>query len=147
MHLIDAEAALQVLDFTDLVGEGFNFERVAGNFVLDNGNAYTNDLVVDGPAARIDISGRVGLVARDYDQLITVTPYLESSLPLAGAIAGGPVGAAAAIVAGKLLEGKIGLNEAARKQYTVMGSWDAPEVTQIETNRSADVDDISIIEE
>jgi uncharacterized protein (TIGR02099 family) len=135
------------LDFTDVVGEGFNFERIAGTFVLDYGNAYTNDLVIDGPAAKIDISGRVGLTDKDYDELVTVTPYLESSLPLAGALAGGPVGAAAALVAGKLLEGKIGLNEAARKQYTVMGPWDAPEVNRIETNSDVEQDDVDIIEE
>jgi uncharacterized protein (TIGR02099 family) len=119
------------LDFSDLFGEGFGFDRIAGNFVLDSGNAYTNDLEVDGPAAKIDISGRVGLVAQDYDELVTVTPYLQSSLPLAGAIAGGPVVGAAVIVAGKLLEKKLGLNKMARKQYTVTGPWAEPVVTRL----------------
>jgi uncharacterized protein YhdP len=119
------------LDFSDLFGKGFGFSRIGGNFVLDSGNAYTNDLEVDGPAARIDISGRVGLVAQDYDELVTVTPYLQSSLPLAGAIAGGPVVGAAVIVAGKLLEGKLGLNKMARKQYTVTGPWAEPVVTRL----------------
>lgn len=131
------------LDFSDLFGEGFGFDRIAGNFVLDSGNAYTNDLEVDGPAARIDISGRVGLVAQDYDELVTVTPYLQSSLPLAGAIAGGPVVGAAVIVAGKLLEKKLGLNEMARKQYTVTGPWTEPVVTRLarpETDAGQDED-------
>jgi len=123
------------LDFTDLFGEGFNFERIEGNFVLDYGNAYTNDLMIDGPAARIDISGRVGLAERDYDELVTVTPYLDSSLPLAGAIIGGPAVGVAALVAERLLDGKLGLNEMAREQYTVVGSWDAPEVTRIKSDR------------
>jgi uncharacterized protein (TIGR02099 family) len=67
----------------------------------------------------------------DYDELVTVTPYLQSSLPLAGAIAGGPVVGAAVIVAGKLLEGKLGLNKMARKQYTVTGPWAEPVVTRL----------------
>jgi uncharacterized protein (TIGR02099 family) len=120
------------LDFSDLFGEGFAFNRIGGSFVLESGNAYTNDLEIDGPAARIDISGRVGLVARDYDELVSVTPYLQSSLPLAGAIAGGPAVGAAVIVAEKLLGGKLGLNEIARRQYSVTGPWADPLVTQLE---------------
>lgn len=119
------------LDFTDLFGKGFGFDRIEGSFVLDNGNAYTDKLVIDGPAAKIEIAGRVGLAAQDYDELVTVTPYLNSSLPLAGALAGGPVVGAAVMVAEKLLEGKIGLNEFARKQYTVTGPWASPAVTQL----------------
>ena len=135
------------LDFTDLFGEGFNFEQIKGNFVLDYGNAYTNDLVIDGPAARIDITGRVGLAERDYDELVTVTPYLDSSLPLAGAIVGGPAVGVAALVAEQLLDGKLGLNQMAREQYTVVGSWDAPEVTRIKTDRGEEEDNSSMIAE
>ena len=135
------------LDFTDLFGEGFNFERITGNFVLDYGNAYTNDLVIDGPAARIDITGRVGLAERDYDELVTVTPYLDSSLPLAGAIVGGPAVGVAALVAEQLLDGKLGLNEMAREQYTVVGSWDAPEVARIKSDRDEEQDNSSRIAE
>ncbi|NNJ94630.1 MAG: TIGR02099 family protein, partial [Halobacteria archaeon] len=135
------------LDFSDLFGEGFSFERITGNFVLDYGNAYTNDLVVDGPAAKIEISGRVGLVDKDYDELVTVTPYLDSSLPLAGALVGGPAVGAAALVAEKLLEGRFGLNEMAREQYMVAGSWDAPEVTRIVKDTGTDVSDVDIFDE
>jgi len=117
------------LDFTDLFGEGFGFNRIGGDIVLDSGNAWMNNLVVDGPAAKIEITGRAGLKAQDYDEVVTVTPYLNSSLPLAGAIAGGPAIGAAVIVAEKLLGGKIGLNEMARKQYTVSGTWAEPVIT------------------
>jgi uncharacterized protein YhdP len=120
------------LDFSDLFGEGFGFNRIGGSFVLDSGDAYTNDLEIDGPAAKIDISGRVGLIAKDYDELVTVTPYLQSSLPLAGAIAGGPAVGAAVIVAEKLLGEAFGLNEIARKQYAVTGPWAEPLVTRLE---------------
>lgn len=119
------------LDFTDLFGAGFSFDRIEGDFVLDSGNAYTEKMVIDGPAAKIEISGRVGLAAQDYDELVTVTPYVNSSLPLAGALAGGPAVGAAVIVAEKLLQGKFGFNELARKQYAVTGPWADPVVTQL----------------
>jgi uncharacterized protein (TIGR02099 family) len=117
---------LLALDFTDLFGKGFAFNRIGGDIVLDSGNAWMDGLVVDGPAARIEITGRAGLRLQDYDEVVTVTPYLNSSLGLAGAIAGGPVVGAAVIVAEKLLGGAININEMARKRYTVTGSWTEP---------------------
>jgi uncharacterized protein YhdP len=121
------------LDFSDLVKKGFAFDRIEGHFALDNGDAYTNDLFIEGPAARIDISGRIGLADKDYDELISVAPHLSSSLPLAGAIAGGPAVGAALLVAQRLL-GKQ-LEQATRlgyKQYTVTGPWSNPVYTVVE---------------
>jgi len=130
------------LDFRDLFADGFSFDTIAGSFRIDGGNAYTNDLTVDGPAARIDISGRVGLADKDYDQLVTVTPYLKSGLPLAGALAGGPAVGAALIVAGTLLPERFDqLSKLARKQYTVTGSWAEPKVTRLDNAEPAAEDD------
>jgi len=120
------------LDFSDLFADGFSFDTIDGSFLIDSGNAYTNDLIVDGPAARIEISGRVGLADKDYDQLVSVTPYIKSGLSLAGALAGGPAVGAVLIVAETLLEDKLDpLNKLARKQYTVTGPWTDPVVTKL----------------
>jgi len=120
------------LDFSDLFADGFSFDTIEGSFLVDSGNAYTNDLVVDGPAARIEISGRVGLADKDYDQLVSVTPYIKSGLSLAGVLAGGPAVGAVMIVAETLLEDKLDpLNKLARKQYTVTGPWADPVVTRL----------------
>jgi len=120
------------LDFRDLYEEGFSFNTIEGDFTLDGGNAYTNDLTVDGPAARIEISGRVGLAAQDYDELVTVTPYMKTGLSLAGALAAGPAVGAAVIVAETLLEGKLGpLNKLGQKQYSVTGPWADPVIEKV----------------
>jgi len=120
------------LDFSDLFADGFSFDTIDGSFLVDSGNAYTNDLIVDGPAARIEISGRVGLADKDYDQLVSVTPYIKSGLSLAGVLAGGPAVGAVMIVAETLLEDKLDpLNKLARKQYTVTGPWTDPVVTRL----------------
>src|SRR5690348_17830589 len=42
--------------------------------------------------------GRAGFRARDYDLTIDVTPHLGGTLPVVGAVLGGPVGAAAGLV-------------------------------------------------
>jgi uncharacterized protein (TIGR02099 family) len=129
------------LDFSDLFRKGFAFDRIEGNFVLDSGNAYTNDLVIDGPAARIEISGRIGLAASDYDELVTVIPSMGSSLPLAGAIAGGPAVGAALLVAehflGDELEKATGFTHT---HYAVTGPWSDPVFTKIELPSAGSAD-------
>jgi len=118
------------LDFSDLFKKGFSFDRIKGNFLIEQGDAYTTDLYLDGPAARIDVSGRAGLTTRDYDQLITVTPDLTGSLPLAGALLGGPIAGGVVFALDKLLRPAI--DDITRYQYTVTGSWDDPKVERLE---------------
>ena len=121
-----------LLDFSDIFGEGFSFDKIEGSFSVDNGNAYTSDLTVKGPAAKIDITGRVGLADQDYDQLVTVTPTVKSPLSLAGTLVGGPAVGAAIMVAETLLEGRIeALNRMVRTQYTVTGPWSDPDIKKI----------------
>jgi len=117
------------LDFSDLTREGFGFDIIEGNFDLDQGDAYTNDLQIKGPGARIDIAGRIGLGDESLDQLVTVTPSISSALPVAGVLAGGPVGGAAMLLA----QGLIGkqLNEASQRQYLIKGQWDDPELIRL----------------
>jgi uncharacterized protein YhdP len=78
------------LDFSDLTDKGFAFDTVRGDFDLRDGNAYTDDVQVVGPAADIGLVGRVGLKSRDYDQTAVITGNVSSTLPLA-AFVGGPV--------------------------------------------------------
>jgi uncharacterized protein (TIGR02099 family) len=112
------------LDFSDLFQPGTSFDRIDGEFVFRNGQARTDNLSIDAPAAQIEIRGRVGLRDRDYDQQITVTPQLGGALPVAGAIVGGPAAGAAIFVAERLLQK--GIEQATRYQYRLTGSWDDP---------------------
>jgi uncharacterized protein (TIGR02099 family) len=118
------------LDFGDVFGKGLAFDRIEGDFHLADGNATTSNLAIDGPAANVRISGRTGLRARDYDQQLLVIPHVGNSLPLVGAVVGGPIGAAAGLAVQGLL-GK-GLNHAASARYRITGSWDKPVMTLIE---------------
>ncbi len=117
------------LDFSDLFKKGFTYDRIEGVFTIDNGDAYTNDLTMLSPAARIDIAGRVGLAAEDYDQVVTITPEVGTTLPIAGAIAAGPLGAAAAFLAQNLFKTQI--DKAIKYQYLVTGSWDNPTIERL----------------
>ena len=117
------------LDFSDLFKSGMSFNSIKGSFVLADGNATTHDLVIASPAADITISGRTGLRDKDYDQEMVVVPRAGVALPVVGALAGGPVGAAAGIVVQTLIGKK--LNHAARSRYRVTGSWEKPVIALI----------------
>jgi len=117
------------LDFSDFFKSGLGFNSITGTFGLDKGNAYTSNLVIKSPAADISVSGRTGLRAKDYDQEMLVAPHASATLPLVGAIAAGPVGAAAGLV----LQGVLGksMGKAAGSRYKVTGSWEKPEITLV----------------
>lgn len=114
------------LDFSDFFGKGLGFDRIDGRFALDDGDAYTHNLVIEGPTGVINISGRTGLISKDFDQQVTVTPDLTGTLATAGAIAGGPVIGAALFVTNKII-GKE-LNKTSTTHYQVSGPWDNPRI-------------------
>lgn len=120
------------LDFSDLFKKGYTFDRIEGKFTLAKANAYTNDLSIEGPSARVQITGRVGLEAHDYDQLVTVVPNVSSTLPIAGAIAGGPAVGAALLLADKLLPRQMEkLTSFSHYRYSLTGSWENPQLTRL----------------
>ncbi len=117
------------LDFSDFFKSGMAFDSIKGSFRLDAGQAYTSDLHVKAPSAEIEIRGRAGLIARDYDQEMEVIPRVRSALPLVGAVAAGPVGAVVGVLAQDMLRKP--LDGIVTARYRVQGSWDKPEVILI----------------
>lgn len=118
------------LDFSDLTEKGLAFDTVHGDFELRDGNAFTNNLLLRGPAAEIGIAGRTGLGSRDYDQTAVVTGNLGASPALAGALAGGPVVGAAVLLFSQVF--KEPLKGITRGYYRITGPWDEPVVERID---------------
>jgi uncharacterized protein (TIGR02099 family) len=118
------------LDFSDVTDKGLAFDRVDGTFTLRGGNAYTNDVLLKGPAAQIGVIGRIGLRAQDYDQIAIVTNRIGSTLPLAGALAGGPVVGAAVLLFTEVF--KQPLQGLERGYYRISGTWTNPKVESID---------------
>jgi uncharacterized protein (TIGR02099 family) len=117
------------LDFSDLFQKGFAFDRIEGVFELENGDAYTNSLLMEGPSAKVEISGRTGLAAKDYDQRAIVTPALSDSIPLASAFFGpAGIGVGAAIYLGQKVFKQVPaqVDRFLRREYTIKGPWSDP---------------------
>jgi uncharacterized protein (TIGR02099 family) len=122
------------LDFSDLTDKGLAFDSASGDFDLREGSAFTENVVVKGPAAEIGLIGRIGLKNKDYDQTAVVTGSVGSSLPLA-ALAGGPVVGAAVLLFTQVF--KQPLKGLARGYYRITGSWDNPIVERIKSTDAA----------
>ncbi|HZW59694.1 MAG TPA: AsmA-like C-terminal region-containing protein, partial [Woeseiaceae bacterium] len=125
------------LDFRDVLDKGFVFDEITGTFRVDDGNAYTCDLSLKGPAADIGIVGRAGLVAEDYDQSAIVSANVGNTLPVVGAVVAGPQVAAALLIFSQIF--KKPLQEMGQVYYSIEGTWDQPQVDTANPRRFADV--------
>jgi uncharacterized protein (TIGR02099 family) len=125
------------LDFSDLTDKGLAFDSIHGDFDLRGGNAYTENVLLKGPAAEIGLIGRVGLKNKDYDQTAVVTGSFGNSLsiPVASALVCGPVCGAAVLLFTQVF--KQPLRGLARGYYRITGSWDNPTVERIKSADAA----------
>jgi uncharacterized protein YhdP len=120
------------LDFSSVFGKGYVFDSISGELRLDAGNAYTDEIVMVGPTARLRLTGRVGIAQRDLDLQVGVNPHLRDNLTVASGLIGGPIAAGTALVVQRLFRKQIA--EGTRVVYTVKGPWDAPAVQRLHKN-------------
>ncbi|MCK7595113.1 YhdP family protein [Pseudomarimonas salicorniae] len=118
------------LDFSDFFRSGLAFNRIEGDFVLEDGSAWTDELLIDSPSAEIRLRGRTGLRVQEYAQTMEVLPRAGNVLPVVGALAAGPAGAALGAVAQAVLQKPF--KQITRTLYSVNGSWKDPDIDVIE---------------
>lgn len=116
-------------DFSDLFQKGYSFDTIQGDYTLANGNAYTKNMRIEGPVAKVAISGRIGYVNKDVELLISVTPYVTSSLPVVAAAVATPIAGVATYLLEKLVTR--GVSKVVTHNYSVTGSWDNPVWNQL----------------
>ncbi|PKO93054.1 MAG: TIGR02099 family protein [Betaproteobacteria bacterium HGW-Betaproteobacteria-1] len=116
-------------DFRDVLSSGFTFDKISSTAEINQGIMRSDNFLLEGPVARIDIKGETDLKKETQNLKVKVTPYISDSVSLA-ALAGGPAVAAAAFIAQKLL--KDPLNKFAAEEYEITGTWDDPIERNIE---------------
>ncbi len=112
------------LDFTDVFDKGFGFDELDGTFRIVDGEAYTCNLSLEGPAANIAIIGRTSLAEREYEQSAVVAANFGNTLPVVGAVVAGPQVAAALLIFSQIF--KKPLQEVGQVYYVIDGPWDDP---------------------
>ena len=115
------------LDFSDVFGGGFGFDRIDGTFRLDDGEIYTCNLSLKAPAADIAIVGRTSLVDNDYEQTALIGANVGNALPVVAAAAAGPQAAVGALIFSQIF--KKPLQGLSQVYYAIDGSWSAPVLT------------------
>lgn len=116
------------LDFRDVFSEGFAFDEISGPLHIDRGVAYLAGLKMNGPAAQVEMKGKIDLNRENQDLRVKVQPRLEETLA-AGALLINPAVGVGALVASKVLRDPI--SKAVSFEYLVTGGWDDPRVTKI----------------
>ncbi|MDQ3269239.1 MAG: hypothetical protein M3Q11_03435, partial [Pseudomonadota bacterium] len=117
------------LDFRDFFDKGLAFNRLDGTLHFSGGNARSDDLLIDAPAAAISIRGVADLRTQRFNQTVEVRPKSGNLLTAVGAIAAGPVGAAIGAAANAVLQKPLG--QMGTRVYRVTGPWSDPKVEVI----------------
>jgi len=117
-------------DFKESMESGFSFDEAKGEIIIENGDAYTEDFEINGPIADSTVSGRTGLVDRDFDNIIEVVPDVGDGVTgMVALLVNLPAGIGLWLV--DKLTGEQ-FDEASTRRYEVTGSWDSPEYELLE---------------
>ena len=124
------------LDFRDVFSAGFAFDGISGSIDVADGVMRTDDLEIQGPAARVRMRGSADVEAETQDLRVAVQPTLSESVAI-GAAAGlvNPVAGVVAYLAQKALSDPI--EKFFAYEYQISGTWSDPDVRRLGTAQPA----------
>ncbi|MGB7543902.1 MAG: YhdP family protein [Burkholderiales bacterium] len=117
------------LDFRDLFGQGFAFDRLSGTATVAKGVLTTRDFHMRGPSAQVNMSGDVGLAGETQNLRVRVVPSLGNSLSSIAVIVLNPVWGLGTLFAQQILKDPLG--QIFAFEYGVTGTWTEPHVDRI----------------
>ena len=124
------------LQFSDVGGEGFHFEKMFGRLAIDKGVANMNSLQIESDSANMEIVGDVDTAERTYDLDLEVVPSLTTTVPLATTLIAGPQTGILVYLLDKITQGAgVDFNKTITQNYLIKGAWDAPEIEQVNTQQ------------
>jgi uncharacterized protein (TIGR02099 family) len=118
------------LDFRDLFLEGFAFDNVAGDVLIDRGVATTRDFRMRSATATVLMAGRADLKAETQDLDVIIVPEINAGAASLAYAAINPVIGIGTFLAQLFLRSP--LTEAGTRELHVTGTWADPKVDQVE---------------
>ena len=118
-----------LLDFRDVFQQGFAFDRIDGDVVLDNGVARTRNLRMKGLQAVVLMEGRADLNRETQDLNVWVVPEINAGAASLAYAAVNPAIGLGTFVAQYLLRKP--LMEANTREFRVTGTWADPQVERV----------------
>jgi uncharacterized protein (TIGR02099 family) len=116
------------LDFDDVFRDGFAFDDIAGKVDIARGVMVTKNLTIDGPSAKVQISGTTNLVSETQDLRVNVLPIIGDTASLVTTIFN-PIIGLGTLVVNRLFNNPIG--RALAYEYHVTGTWTEPKVEKL----------------
>ncbi|MCM2287465.1 MAG: TIGR02099 family protein [Sulfuritalea sp.] len=116
------------LDFRDVFSEGFAFDSIGGQFSVSRGVMETRELQIQGPSAKVLMSGSVNLVTETQNLKVRVQPAVGESIAV-GTMIANPIAGAVVWAAQKIF--KDPLDQAFAFEYAVTGNWADPKVDKL----------------
>ncbi len=117
------------LDFRDVFSDGFAFDDISASVKVNQGVVSGNDFKMDGPAAKVSMSGETDLTRESQNLKVRVVPVLGDTVSGAATLLGGPVVGLASLLVQKVFKDPIG--QIASYEYSITGTWDNPVVTKL----------------
>ncbi|WP_157725157.1 YhdP family protein [Vogesella sp. LIG4] len=118
------------LDFTDVFSSGFAFDSLRGTANIDAGVFRSNDIQIQGPAAKVAMRGEADLANNRQQVMVRITPTVSESVAvITGATLLNPVAGAVAFAAQKLLQDPV--SQILSYEYEITGSLTEPKVRKV----------------
>jgi uncharacterized protein (TIGR02099 family) len=117
------------LDFEDVFSKGFEFDNIKGAAEVKQGVLFTDNLKIDGSAAKISMVGQVDLNKETQDLRVRVVPAVGNSAALLSWFLATPIVGASVFLANKILNDPLG--QLISFEYNISGSWVDPKVEKI----------------
>ena len=118
------------LDFSDVLFNGMDFDKISGTYQIKGENLYTSDTKMDGVSADVKIYGKIGLRERNYDQTLLVTPNIRHALPVLGSLLSSNAVGWGLLLLQNLF--KKSIDKSVEIEYKVTGPWENPKVDLVE---------------
>jgi len=116
-------------DFDDVFSAGFQFDKINGSATINQGVIDTQDLAIEGTAAKVTMKGNIDMNSETQNMRVRVLPAVGAGVSLIGAFAAGPAVGVGALIVNKVLGDP--LDKLVSFEYNVDGAWSNPNVVKI----------------
>jgi uncharacterized protein (TIGR02099 family) len=113
------------LDFRDVFSEGFEFDSIRGDSVIDRGVARTDNLVIAGPAAQVLFRGDANFMGATQNLRVRIVPVIGDSVAVATTIINPVIGVATFLLQRVF---KDPLGQLVAYEYDITGSMLDPQI-------------------
>lgn len=116
------------LDFRDVFSEGLEFDSIKGDAVIEKGIVRTENMAIDGPAAKIRFKGEANLPAGTQNVRVRIAPLVGDMASLAVGVVN-PIAGVAAFALQRLLKDPLG--QLVSYEYQITGDMLDPQVRKV----------------